>query len=232
MANNWVRYNFEVISSTNDWALENSFLAKNDAIICTADCQTKGRGRRGREWISEIGNLYMSQLFRSSRSPIEMVYIASLSVVQALNELATSLEIQIKWPNDILVQGKKIGGILIERAFDGAWVIGLGLNLSTAPMQENIIYPTSSLSALGELVKREDFINKYLLIFDDNMLLPFTKIKEKWLSHAYRLNEEIIINGASSKESGRFIGIDEQGFLLLQQDNDVKVMNTGEILFA
>lgn len=232
MENNWKRYDFDCLSSTNDWALANSHLAEETAVVCVADCQTKGRGRRGREWISPQGNLYMSLLFNSSCLPTDMVYIASLSAAQALKIMVPDIPLQIKWPNDIMVDGQKIGGILIEKAANDAWVVGIGLNLCSSPLRKDVVYPANNLLSLGIKIYRDDFIEIYLQQWEKFLQLDFKSIKDLWLRFAYRLGENVVIKLGSSELSGKFIGIDEHGYLLLQQAQGVKVINTGEIMFS
>lgn len=230
--NDWQWFDFAELGSTNDYAATQSLSFNSSSkMIYSAKMQTKGRGRRGRSWVSPLGNLYFSQLFFSRRTPVELVYITALSIVDAIRFFSSDLPLQIKWPNDILIDGQKVGGILIEKMQNEAYVIGIGINLVSAP-QNGVIYPVASLTDYQVKASRKDFIKQYLFAFETNIQKSFDEIITDFLPNAYKLNQEIIINNNNEKVSGKFIGIDEQGFLLLKSKNNIITINTGEILFS
>ncbi len=228
----WHWFDFASLDSTNNYALSQaSKLLRSQKNIYTAKTQTSGRGRRGRSWDSPLGNLYFSQLFFSSKSPTEMVYITAFSIVQTIKKITAKHSPQIKWPNDILINDRKIGGILIEKSQEGAYIVGVGINLVSSP-NLNAIYPAASLHDFEVNVSRDDFLKLYLEAFEDNLLQNFDVIKNNFLANAYKLNQDITIGLGDKEISGQFIGIDEKGFLLLKQKENISVINTGEILFS
>ena len=227
----WNWQDFEILESTNDYALNQELPNQNSKLLFSAKTQTKGRGRRGRNWISKMGNLYMSQLFFSSSTPQALVYITALSLAALIKSHLNHGDLSIKWPNDILIDGKKVGGILIEKAYSGAFVIGIGVNLEDAPDSTDIIYPATSLKNYNVIISRENFIAEYLKNFEQNIKKSFKDIRLEFLSFAYKLKQEITVDVGKRKISGVFQGIDENGFLLLQQGNNTMTINTGEILF-
>lgn len=228
----WYWFDFAKLDSTNNYALSQApSLSSSQKILYTAQMQTSGRGRRGRSWVSPLGNLYFSQLFFSSLSPVEIVYITALSIVQTIKKITDKLVPQIKWPNDILINDCKIGGILIEKSKEEAYIIGVGINLISSPKLHSI-YPAASLHDFEIDINRDDFLKLYLTAFDDNLLQSFTAIKNNFLANAYKLHQNITIGLGDKKISGQFIGIDENGFLLLKQEENTLIINTGEILFS
>ena len=231
---NWSWIDYQSLSSTNDLAFEYSKHYDKTPHVFTAIVQTAGRGRRGRNWVSEQGNLFMSQLFQSDMPITYLVFIASLSIAETISELTSGLTINIKWPNDILIADKKVCGILIEKAENDSVIIGIGINLVSSPEDSVVMYPAIDLKKLGFTIYREQFLQSYLKIFNDNIqkyhTQSFNAIRTKWLSFAYRLNQIISINQGKGCLKGVFKDIDEQGYLLLEQENNVQRITTGDIM--
>lgn len=231
--NQWQWQDFPLVGSTNDLAKERSQNFDGIPTVLTALEQTSGRGRRGRQWVSCRGNLFMSQLFVSPLPISDLVFITSLSLAQTFNKLAPHLDIAIKWPNDVLIKGQKICGILIETAENNAIVIGIGVNLAVSPSSSKIIYPTTNLKSLGVELSRQAFLEAYLPHFDKNIALccqsGFALIREAWLRYAYRLNQTIRVRCESNETEGVFKGIDEQGYLLLEQKEKVLRISAGDV---
>jgi BirA family biotin operon repressor/biotin-[acetyl-CoA-carboxylase] ligase len=122
-------YRVEEVTSTQDLAKE--LIERGDGShgrVVISDSQTSGRGRYGREWISKTGNAYFTMLLNSKGSDEQICYIAGLALFDVLKQHITSHKIQLKWVNDILIDGKKIAGILLEK-FDRFVLVGVGVNL-------------------------------------------------------------------------------------------------------
>ena len=198
-----------------------------------ADRQTKGRGRRGRDWVSKGGNLFASGLYPwtsdPSLKPLSS-FVVALAVAQTLESYIDPDLIRLKWPNDVLVGGAKIGGILLE-AGDGWLTIGIGLNLEHHP--EGQPYPVTHLLAhIPELDMEEaepiyagpDPILAQLAHFITlglNTLQTegFGTIREAWLSRAARLGETITVNLDKEQIIGTFETLGENGALRLRLVN-------------
>lgn len=227
----WELFLFSEVGSTNDVARELSETV-NKSLIVLSENQTKGRGRMGREWISCSGNLYMSQVFASALPISCLPFICAVSVVETLKEIAPKLNINIKWPNDILIDGKKLCGILIEQASGNKIIIGLGLNICASPNNDKLSYKACNLKEYGINMEKNYFIEQYLKFFDDNIKIcenSFSFIRQKWLSFAFGLGTEIKVKTINNTDIGIFEGIDEQGFLLLKKENDVKKIAAGDV---
>lgn len=110
---------------------------EGEGLVVVADAQTKGKGKPGRSWFSPKGNLYFSAVVKPYRNPRDLSPITLLAALAARSAVVglTKLPVVIKWPNDLLVQGKKIGGVLAERVQSGHIIIGIGINLNNVPAE-------------------------------------------------------------------------------------------------
>lgn len=154
----------ESIDSTNRYALENAD-ALADLTLVAADQQTAGRGRQGREWISPSGvNLYATWLLKSWPYPAyQSTWLASVALIRTLKEYVPSLEVKVKWPNDLIIGNRKLAGLLAEcrTTGNGAPVIalGMGLNINMSEQELSAISPpaVSVFSASGVKINRSFF---------------------------------------------------------------------------
>jgi BirA family biotin operon repressor/biotin-[acetyl-CoA-carboxylase] ligase len=228
----------ESVASTNDHAKK---LAKNgypSGVIIWAHEQTAGRGRQGNTWVSLPGNLFMTIILRPNVNIAQIGQLSLLIGVALSNVLASFVpaanDIRLKWPNDIYINGKKAGGILIETESQGMlqvpWsVVGIGFNIVDAP--EGAI----SLADVGvttyEAGHMVEFLSKEI-----NMLVKqwenkgFADIREAWLKRAYKLGEVITARLPKQTLTGVFEGLDKNGALLLTGTDGVRhVINAGEV---
>ncbi len=227
----WELHSFDTVSSTNDVAIE-IFANSSFPKVILAKEQTGGRGRMGRSWISCDGNLYMSQILISEIPIWYFPFICSLSIINVLKFHNSKLNAQIKWPNDILIDGKKLAGILIENFSDNKIVIGIGVNLCASPAAESLPYPACNLKDYGIIIEKETFIKEYLKFFNDNAkiaLNDFASIRRQWLNHSFGLGKEIEVKSLKTSEKGVFFGIDENGFLLLKKEKEIVKISAGDI---
>lgn len=229
---------FEQIDSTNEYLL-NHYRELPSGSLCLAETQTAGRGRRGRQWYSPISqNLYFSMLWRYELA--EVTQLASLSLVVALTiaETFEQLEvsdIQIKWPNDIYYQGKKMGGILIESRLDGNHaylVIGIGLNLAMSQVDPNVVtqpwadladYQFDRNQLAATLAER---LQRALIGFPHT---PFEEYLPRWRQFDCFYQKPVKLLTEQGDLHGIALGINEQGELLLQQADGIHAFAIGEI---
>ena len=233
MQNLWNLEKYNEVSSTNDVAKDRSFETKENLVV-VADIQYLGRGRRGNKWMSQRGNLFFSQLFYSKTVNSNLAFVASLSLVEAIKNISEIKSVSLKWPNDILIDMKKVAGILIEQADNGMTIIGIGVNLVAHPNEQQTSYPSTDLISNGVKIPREKLLSEYLSYFDKNYelcLKNFNIVREKWLKFASGLNQKIKVKIKDEIKEGIFKGIDEQGLLLLQQDNDIIKISVAEVFF-
>lgn len=216
-------YAYDVLPSTNDEAAARARAGAAEGSAVWALRQTAGRGRRGREWRSDDGNLFVSTIFRPQVAPAraaELSFAAALAVADALETPAFGgLRPQLKWPNDVLLGGGKVAGILLESelADDGgvAWVVvGVGVNLAVAP--GDVERPAAALPAA---VDRETALEALLSALDRRCRQwrtgGFAAIRNDWLEKAVGLEQPIIVRLAKETLHGVFRGLDSDGVLLL-----------------
>jgi len=197
-----------------------------------ARTQTAGRGSRGRGWVSPPGNLFLSLLLRPTTPPREAglwALLAGVAVADALAEFTVAL----KWPNDILRDGAKLGGILVESQLStGAaldfLVIGIGLNLGSAPdLADRSVASLDGRITPEQLAPRLlDRINHWRQV---RMLEDWRPIREAWLSHALPVGTAMTLRRGELLVGGDFAGLAEDGSLLLQTGGRVHAFSTGEI---
>ena len=221
-----------VMSSTNEWILQNiPNLNKGD--LCLAEYQTAGRGRRGRQWLSPFaGQMIFS--FYWTFNPKKSIEGLSLVIGLAIAEV---LNVQVKWPNDILFDGRKLGGILVEIANhkNGLLnlVIGVGINVSL-PTQTEISQPYAQLSEMDPDIDRQTLFPT-LIQHLYARLERFEKeginaeFQQAWQNHNAFFNSEVNVITEQRVISGIEQGIDERGYLRVQCGAELKMFNGGEV---
>jgi BirA family biotin operon repressor/biotin-[acetyl-CoA-carboxylase] ligase len=229
-------HHYPVIGSTNDEAKRLMDEGAPEGTVVRADAQTAGRGRQGRRWVSEPGNLYASVLLRPTcpvREVPQLSFVAALAVGETIAlYLAQPDQLYYKWPNDILIGDCKVSGILLEASSqkdgqtDGC-VVGIGVNLTSAPSQ--VGYPTAKLQ--DHVVNKVDG-EKLLMEYLQNLNLyyqlwrekKFLDLRLKWLTRAYRLCENVKAKVGQNEIQGRFVGLGMDGSLVLRGEGG-KVFN-------
>ena len=233
------------VGSTNTEALRLAEGGDEGNLWVTAERQLEGKGRRGRTWISEKGNLYASLLLidpASRETLVNLPLVAAVAVHGALKPLfsATPHALAIKWPNDILADGKKINGILLESAFVGsgrqAVVIGCGINCIHHP--DSLYYPTTDLAACGVGVSATRLFGALAHSMAEtlslwNMGAGFAAIRDRWLLAAYGIGEIVTINHPDYSITGMFEDIDHEGYLCLKTDDGRRSrISAGDLFFT
>ncbi len=218
----------EVLVSTNAEALALAGRGEQGPLWITAGHQTGGRGRRGRTWVSERGNLFASLLLTDTAPPEhwpELAFVAALAIHDAVAETAPALrpQLSIKWPNDLLLDGQKFSGILIEGEGGvegaGAVVVGIGVNCVSHPADTD--YPATDLKAAGAAVMAEALFAALsakmlgrLAQWNDGE--HFSTIRADWLARAAGRGGQIRVRLAEDRELvGRFDDVDDAGRLVL-----------------
>ena len=231
------------IDSTNDYALRN--MAKLEAeITIYADEQTAGKGRNNRTWISsQKSNLYFTIILKPDLKKFTVLPNITQYMAIVICRILEKYEIiaQIKWPNDILVDGKKIAGILCETVFKGSNLegiaLGVGVNLNMSEDFLAIIdQPATALNVLlGKRINRRKFLDILLDEFFENyesfLLQGFVCIRDEYKQKLISLNKSVKINMLDEISEGIIRNIDLIGQLILEQKNKQKIIvNVGDVI--
>lgn len=231
-------------ASTNDLVLERARKGEAGGLVVRALSQTRGRGRRGRSWFSPPGGgLYFSALLRPARpseTPQTITLLLGVAVAEGINE-AASLRVGLKWPNDLRIEGRKIGGILCECAArpgaPPAVAAGVGVNLSTgeADFPPELRESASSVLLAGGRVPDAARLLGILLERIASRLAEyeaegFGPARSRWLRLCDHLGERVSVRLPDGKMSGTARGIDEAGRLLLETAGGaVERLDAGEV---
>lgn len=230
----------ERIASTSDEAKSLAAAGAPGGTLVWARVQTAGRGRQGRVWVSPAGNLYASLILRPA-VPVavaaQLGFVAALAVCEACLAVAPEAAIAFKWPNDVLLAGRKLAGILLESrsTAQGAldWlVLGIGINLATYPVEVDHtatalaatgadICPETMLAALGEA-----FLDGYARWHEG---AGFAAIRTAWLARAQGLGQPIRVRLPGATDEGLFAGLDNDGALLLDNAAGRRRIAAGEV---
>lgn len=222
-----------------DWFAENDM-----AVWVWTALQTQGRGRRGREWIAKEGNFSATLLMRpecDAQKGAELSFVAALALSDVLHSLSPIQAVELKWPNDVLLGGKKISGLLLESAAsaggDLEWLsIGCGVNLTFHP--DDLPYPATSLKSAGiapptsiEFLERltAAFVKRHRNWLDSG----FSGVRTAWLERARGRGEAIEARLGTETVSGTFRDLDEAGALVLElPDGSLRKVTAGEVFFV
>lgn len=235
--NNWQWQDFDETQSTNDDVKKICEQASpRQQFVVTAQRQSNGRGRRGRNWVSLEGNLFVSfGLEIELKNLGQMIFVVGLSLLEAIKDIAPALEVSLKWPNDVLVNGRKVSGILLEKAAGDYLVIGVGVNIVTAPDIQDLLYPAISLKEVGVVTERISFLKKYISFLDANLAewksKGFAPIKERWLKYAKNLGAMIKVHTEKDDKIGEFVNVDENGILLLATESGIEKIYAGDVFY-
>lgn len=215
------------VDSTNGEALARARRGERGPLWITAERQIAGRGRQGRTWISEPGNLYASLLLNDPSDPdraAELSFVAALAVHDAIVEAAAALgpRLALKWPNDVLAGGAKVAGILVEGESGNerslAVVVGIGVNCSSHPPRTD--FPSTDLAAAGALVPPQSLFailsrTMWERLSQWDRGAGFASIRAAWLKRAAGMGDEIRVKLPNRELCGRFDRLDEAGRLVV-----------------
>jgi BirA family biotin operon repressor/biotin-[acetyl-CoA-carboxylase] ligase len=234
------------VASSNDEAKRLAQAGAEDGTLVWVREQLEGRGRQGRAWASPPGNLYLSLVLRPECTPAEAAqlgFVAALGLGGGVGSVTPPLiEVRYKWPNDVLFNGRKGAGILLESRMAPAggldWLIlGLGVNVTSFP--EDAAFPATSLRFEGAPEKLEEvdlleaFARHFLTWINRWLEDGFAPIRETWLRHAHGLGEMIEVQLGKEVVSGRFGDLDQTGALLIElADGRVRSITAGDVFFG
>jgi len=234
----------ETVDSTNEEAKRLARQGAEDGTLVWAREQTRGKGRSGRSWVSPKGNLYLSLVLRPDCPPAaasQLGFVAALGAGGGLAEVMPPLiDLRYKWPNDILLNRRKVAGILLETESAAAdrleWlVLGLGINVAARPPET--AFPATSLREEGDLETTvegvlEAFARHFLSWVNRWLDDGFRPVREAWRKSAIGIGEAVRVRLPNVELEGVFDDIDQDGALLLRQNGAVRRITAGDVFFA
>ncbi|MCY4515781.1 MAG: biotin--[acetyl-CoA-carboxylase] ligase [Acidimicrobiaceae bacterium] len=230
--------------SSNDEARERAACGAPDGTVVWARVQRAGRGRRGRSWVSPPGNLYFSVILRpncEARSVAQLSFVAALAVLDLVDGSLPG-RARCKWPNDVLVDGGKVAGILLESALGPGgrvdWVVlGIGVNLACHPGIEGPIPSTSLADAGAMMLAPEEALSSVLAALARRRreweTQGFAAVRSAWLARAHGLGGPVTVANGERRLTGIFEGLDAEGALVLAQPGGEKLsIAAGDVFFG
>ena len=235
---------YDSIGSTNEAAKRLARDGAAEGTLLWAREQTAGRGRRGRVWISPPGNFYASLILRpdcSANHAAQLGFVAALAVGEALGAICPGLGLSYKWPNDVLVNGRKIAGILLESEMIchkrlSFVVLGVGVNLTASP--QGTEFPATSIleegwGAVPPETMLEGFVQHFQSWKTRWQLEGFAPVREAWAAAAaITRGEQIRVRLDTLAFCGSFLDIDHDGSLLLDDAGECRRIAAGEVFPA
>jgi len=240
-------YYFDTIDSTQNQALTMTFDKENNGAVIVAEKQTSGKGRSGRKWESPKGGIWLSVILHPKFS-IEIATLFPLAAALALsNAIENTLKIksELKWPNDITIQGKKIAGMLVDASLESNkienLVLGVGINfdVDTKQIEKSLkgtpnFYGVASLSQYSKHRKPIELVHSFLTELEKTYFMlssgETNEIVKKWTDKSATIGKEVELNIEKEKIKGKAIRIDDDGALVISEKNRTRRVIAGDII--
>ena len=242
-------YYFEEIDSTQNFAQNIAADKKENGTIIIAEKQTSGRGRLDRKWTSPKGGIWFSLIIHPKFDVSSSTLIPILSAVALSKSIKSVLDIEteVKWPNDITMNGKKVAGVLVDASFQtnsiDYLILGIGINfdIDTKKLEKRLT-KTPNFYGIDSLREKEDktppkkLLKEFLLQFEKNLFQldkgEKSKIIKEWTKRAAGIGKKITINTSNGKISGISQGIDNDGALKIKTRNEIKKIYVGDVVLS
>jgi len=227
---------FKELDSTNDELRRLAEKGAANFTVVTAKKQTRGKGRYSRSWESPAGNIYLSILIRNldAHTAHQVSFVASLACLEAIQINIPEAETRLKWPNDVLANGKKIAGILLESASGSDQpdrlnylIVGFGINVKHSPDYATNMKALGNTGSFGNI--RDKLLEEFTKYYDIWLEDGFGKISSLWLKNASGLGEKIVANLEEKHIEGIFQGLTPGGELVLETSEGKIIISSGEV---
>jgi BirA family transcriptional regulator, biotin operon repressor / biotin---[acetyl-CoA-carboxylase] ligase len=235
---------YDTVSSTQDIAAEMARAGAAEGTLVIAEMQEKGRGRKGRSWVSlPEGGIYLSLILRPNLMPSQVAQIpliAGVALTKAIRETVL-LQPVIKWPNDIIIGKKKVGGILTEMSSEIDAVnyvvlgIGLNVNMPASLLNKDISdIATSLIDECGVYISRTKLVQSFLIEFEQiyikYLTFGFSSVRDEWKTFNNTIGSQVKITDSGTDIKGEAIDIDNDGFLLVRKETgDIRRIISGDV---
>ena len=240
-------YYFEEIDSTQNFAEQIALDEKENGTIVIAEKQTAGKGRLNRKWKSPKGGIWFSLIVhpKFDVSTSTLVPIAGAAALAKAIKTTLDIDVSVKWPNDITLDGKKVAGMLVDASFQANnidyLILGIGINFDIDPKKiEKRLSKSVNFYGVNSLRKKEDdtqpkiLLKEFLVQFEKTLIQlnkgEKTKIVKEWTKKADKIGKKISINTSDGKISGVALGIDNDGALKLKTSKGVKKIFVGDVV--
>lgn len=243
MSISWVIENYSSVPSTQDIILLRAMQDAEEGLVIQTMTQTAGRGRHGHEWVSPMGGLYMSLLLKPechADQAAQLSFVVAVALSKAIDRyIETGHKKTLKWPNDVLVDGKKLAGILLESDIDHKGHVhslsaGVGVNILSAPEDAVFLKDLCDENTFLAINPVRDTIlaefNHYYQLWQEKGFAP---IRELWLEEAHGLDSPMSVRLPDKTLKGRFKGLKSNGTLMLEgDDGKIIPVNSGDVYFS
>lgn len=236
----------DTVDSTNDEAKRRADMGEPGPLWIWSARQSKGRGRMGRHWTSQIGNLFASLLVRLNcplQTASQLALVAGIITYETISKLIAyegRSKLLLKWPNDVLLADEKIAGMLLENIGTpgdsrAAVVIGTGINLANHP--EDLPQPAVSLDAYGLTITPAEALEVLAATTDDWLRrwdegATFPSIRRAWLDRAGPTGRALVVQLGTEQIEGTYAGLDLEGALRLKTETGTRTVTAGDVFFA
>ena len=239
-------YYFDKINSTQNFALELAQKPHENGSVVIAERQTQGRGRLNRKWISPKGGIWMSILLRPNFEPsYTSLFPMATSLALAVSiEKTLKVKTELKWPNDITINGKKVAGILIDASIESNkidyLIIGIGINFRINPgtisksiKQKN--YGITTLVKKDQEGNPVELVQQFLLELEETynkvMINSVGTIRKEWMKRSSTIGKNVTATTTTGTIKGKAVGIDKTGALLLSNKGNIHRLLAGDIIY-
>lgn len=241
MSINWRVQLYQSIPTTQSHVQEAVAANEAEGLVVQALMQESGKGRQGNQWSSPIGNLYMSILLRPTcalERAGELAFVVAVALSMALDDyIEPSKHTKtLKWPNDVLIDGLKLSGILLESDIKdnklNALIIGMGVNIFKPPELATSLNDISEIPVYVNTV-RDNILDKLSYYYEFWQKKGFAPVREAWLKQAHGLGQPMTARLPNASYKGIFKGLTEEGSLILERDDgSEKIIHAGEVHFG
>lgn len=242
---------FDVLDSTNTHILDLARSGAPEGTLVISDFQTSGRGRMGKQWTSPAGKNLLFSLLLKPELPIEFTQKITLAAAYILartlerflqKQNILNIQIDLKWPNDLLIAGKKVAGILTESILQDKKIValaigfGININMTESDFPDGFRQSATSLLLAGNrLLNREDlllyFLHEFEVAYHRLERTRYQQVVENWKKHCRQFNQPISIKTAAGEQKVIFHDVNEQGYLLYRDEaGAVKQLVSGEVI--
>ncbi|MDB5491997.1 MAG: Biotin-(acetyl-CoA carboxylase) ligase [Micavibrio sp.] len=231
---------FDSLGSTQDIAIARAEEGAAEGVVIQSMIQTGGRGRHGNQWISPLGNLYMSFLLRPMCTPDlagQISFVIALALSAAMDPYTAGHKKTLKWPNDVLIDGVKCAGILLETGLSEAGVVeklivGMGVNIHAAPPERIGLQQVAGEKRLAVHRFRDELLVQIADYYESWKTTGFEPVRRDWLKQAHGLNHKISARLPDRTEKGIFRDLGPDGGLKMElEKGNLITIRAGEVFF-